>query len=197
LIDEITSSHRKTMAPDREAGRVSPVAGNGAARANASLPPYQTRDCPTVKCSGRSPSPKARLRYGSQRGRLGVPMHGKDCGVGDAGVDLIGVAGGYRVRRNSGRPSARRSGGRMARLFDRRFMFGDLCFGLGFGKGFGAIGSSATGGGGSSSFSSGGVCSATGGGSSIGAGCSPVPREATSPALSRLPQRAVPGAPHR
>ncbi len=25
------------MAPDREAGRVSPVAGNGAARANASL----------------------------------------------------------------------------------------------------------------------------------------------------------------
>jgi hypothetical protein len=38
LVDEITSSsHRKTMAPDREAGRVSPVAGNGAARANASL----------------------------------------------------------------------------------------------------------------------------------------------------------------
>src|SRR5208282_5778505 len=41
------------------------------------LPPYRTRDCPTAKCSGRSLSPKARLRYGSQRGRLGAPMHGE------------------------------------------------------------------------------------------------------------------------
>jgi len=65
-------------------------------------------------------------------GGLVCQCMGKDCGVGDAGVDLIGVAGGYRVRRNSGRPSARRSGGRMARLFDRRFMFGDLWFRLRF-----------------------------------------------------------------